>query len=243
METKYKTYDYKDSFNRINEILNESDSAFPEVDEIPSRDRLTYKNGFYVNCSALFVDIRGSSELPQKHKRPTLAKIYRSYISEVVAILNGNSDCSEIRIDGDSVSAIYNTPNKYQIDVLFSDAAQVASLIDVLNCKFKKKGITEIEVGIGIDYGRALMIKSGYNGSGLNEIVWMGDVVNSASNLCGNANKGWDNEEVFVSNVIYNNLNEHNQSLLRKNYKHDCYHGYIVNSSMNDWYKDNCNDS
>ncbi|MGI2260591.1 adenylate/guanylate cyclase domain-containing protein, partial [Shewanella sp. GXUN23E] len=116
METKYKEYKHEESFDRLDEILDSSDTSFPEVNEIPSRDRLTYKNGYYVNCSALFVDIRDSSELPNKHKRPTLAKIYRSYISEIVAIMNGNTNCSEIRIEGDCVSGIYNTPMKWQID-------------------------------------------------------------------------------------------------------------------------------
>ena len=31
------------------------------------------------------------------------------------------------------------------------------------------------------------MVQAGYSGSGLNEVVWMGDVVNEASNLCGYA--------------------------------------------------------
>lgn len=243
MKTKYKSYNHIDSANRIDGILSVSDSSFPEVDEIPSLDKLTYKNGFYVNCSALFVDIRSSSELPNKHKRPTLAKIYRSYISEVVAIMNANTNCSEIRIDGDCVSGIYNTPQKHQIDSVFSDAFTINSLIKILNYKFKKKSISEIDIGIGIDYGRALMIKSGFNGSGLNEVVWMGAVVNGASNLCGKANKGWGNEVIFVSDVIYSNLNDHNKGLLSKNYDHDCYHGNVINTQMEEWYDENCKDT
>ncbi len=240
METKFKTYNYEDGFSRVDEILDESDKSFPEEDEIPSRDKLTYKNGYYVNCSALFVDIRDSSDLPNKHKRPALAKIYRSYISEVVAIMNGNNNCSEIRIEGDCVSGIYNTPKKHQVDGVFHDAYSINSLIKVLNYKFGKRNISAISIGIGIAYGRALMIKSGYRGSGLNEVVWMGDVVNEASNLCGSANKGWSNKEIFVSDCIFSNLNEHNQNLLSKNYDHDCYHGSVINTAMDEWYKENC---
>jgi class 3 adenylate cyclase len=243
MKTNYKAYNHIDSASRIDGILSESDSSFPEVNEIPSLDKLTYKNGFYVNCTALFVDIRSSSELPNKHKRPTLAKIYRAYISEVVAIMNANVNCSEIRIDGDCVSGIYNTPQKHQIDNLFSVASAIHSLIKILNYKFKKKSITEIDIGIGIDYGRALMIKSGFSGSALNEVVWMGDVVNGASNLCGKANKGWGNEVIFVSDMIYSNLNDHNKGLLSKNYEHDCYHGNVINTQMQEWYDENCKDT
>lgn len=240
MQTSFTSYDFEKSIVRIDEILDESDKSFEELDSIPSRDKLTYKNGFYVNCTALFVDIRDSSTLPSKHKRPTLAKIYRSYISEVVAIMNGNSNCKEIEIDGDCISGIYNTPSKVDIDSVFSDAAQIHSLIKILNCKYQKRGIENINIGIGIDYGRALMIKAGYNGSGLNKVVWMGEVVNSASNLCNKANKGWGNEVLFVSDVIYSNLNEHNQKLLSWNSTNSCYHGNVINIHMDEWYTKNC---
>jgi len=240
MQTNYVTYDFDKSRSRIDEILDESDKSFEELNYIPSRDKLTYKNGFYVNCTALFVDIRDSSTLPSKHKRPALAKIYRTYISEVVAIINGNSHCKEIEIDGDCISGIYNTPSKSDIDSVFADAARINSLIKVLNCKYEKRGIEKIDIGIGIDYGRALMIKAGYNGSGLNKVVWMGEVVNGSSNLCNKANKGWDSKVLFVSSVIYNNLNEHNKDLLSWNQANSCYHGNIVNLDMDEWYTNNC---
>ena len=240
METNHTYYDFEKSRSRIDEILDESDKSFEELDSIPSRDKLTYKNGFYVNCTALFVDIRDSSTLPTKHKRPALAKIYRSYISEVVAVINGNMNCKEIEIDGDCISGIYNTPSKADIDSVFSDAAQIHSLIKILNCKYEKRGIENINIGIGIDDGRALMIKAGYNGSGLNKVVWMGEVVNSSSNLCNKANKGWDSEVLFVSSVVYGNLNKHNQELLSWNQRNSCYHGNIINLNMEEWYTENC---
>jgi len=68
----------------------------------------------------------------------------------------------------------------------------------------------------------------------------MGEVVNSASNLCNKAHKGYDSKEIFVSNIIYSNLNKKNQELLSKNYNHDCYHGDIIRNDMEEWYQDNC---
>lgn len=242
MESNNISYDFAKSRERIDEILDESDKSFEELKYIPDRSKLTYKNGFYVQCSALFVDLRDSSNLPNKYKRPTLAKIYRSYISEVVAIMNSNTLCKEIRIDGDCISGIYNTPYQADINSMFSDSAMINSLIKTLNCKYKKRGIEAIKAGIGMDYGRALMIKAGYSGSGLNEIIWMGDVVNEASNLCGKANKGWSAEPIFLSNVIQNNLNDHNKDLVSYNSEHYCYHGNVINTSMNEWNETNCND-
>ncbi|KKQ79464.1 MAG: hypothetical protein UT03_C0053G0009 [Candidatus Moranbacteria bacterium GW2011_GWD2_38_7] len=95
-------------------------------------------------------------------------------------------------------------------------------------------------MGIGVDYGRALMIKSGFSGSGINEVVWMGDVVNQASKLCHFGNKSALDCEIMVSKVIYDNLNNHNKSLLSWNSIRDCYHGNIVNMDMDKWKNDNC---
>lgn len=65
----------KASVERIDEILRAADTSYAEVNEIPSRDKLTFSNGFYANCTAVFIDIRNSSKLPDKYRRPTLAKI------------------------------------------------------------------------------------------------------------------------------------------------------------------------
>ncbi|USE34580.1 hypothetical protein [Endozoicomonas sp. SCSIO W0465] len=101
MKASHSEFKYLDSVDRIKEILNSSDNNFEEKGSIPSRDSLTYTNGFYVKCSAMFVDIRGSKELTEKHRRPTLAKIYRAYISELVAVMKGHPKVSEINIQGD----------------------------------------------------------------------------------------------------------------------------------------------
>jgi class 3 adenylate cyclase len=240
MESNYISYDFEKSRNRIDVILNTNDANFEEVNEIPSRDKLTYGNGFYVNCSSMFVDIRKSTELTTKYKRPTLAKIYRAFISEVVAVVNGDENCSEIFIQGDCVWAVFNTPYKSQIDSVFSTAAKVASVVDTMNCKFKKKNIDTIDVGIGISYGRALMIQAGYSGSGINDVVWMGDVVNEAAKLARFGNKSLYDLEFMVSSIFYNNLKEAGQKLLSWNGNRQCYHGNVINLNMNDWITENC---
>ena len=240
MKTHYINYNFEKSLERLDNILDAADSNFEEVDTIPSRDKLTFTNGFYVNVSALFVDIRDSSSLTEIHRRPTLAKIYRAYISEIVAILNGNSDCVEINIVGDCVSGIFETIYKSDIDNLVNTAAKINSLINILNCKLKKNNITTIKTGIGISDGRALMIKAGYKGSEINEIVWMGNAVNEASKLANNANTNFFNEKIMISNKIYDDLEEQAQNLFNKNNTFDCYHGNVIWSSMNDWYNENC---
>lgn len=234
-------YSLADSVERIDEILSTSDTSFADKDFIPGRDQLTFTNGFYVNCSCVFVDIRNSSGLTQKYLRPTLARIYRSSISEAVALINGNSNCREVNIHGDAVWGVVDTPYTSSIDEAFSTCAQLASLIDILNCRMKrKKNLEPISVGVGMDYGRALMIKAGYKGSSISDVVWMGDVVNSSAKLASFGSKTWSDNRVMVSSVVYQNLNEHNQGLLSYNSSRGCYHGSVIETGMNNWLKENC---
>jgi len=116
-------------------------------------------------------------------------------------------------------------------------------MIKILNYKLSKKGYTTISIGIGIDYGRALMVKAGYSGSSINDIIWMGDVVNSAAHLCAKAGRNGRNVLV-VSSVFYSNLNDHNKNLLYSFYdtldRLTLYEGNIINLQMDEWYKNNC---
>lgn len=239
MEASYSSYDFNNSIERIDDILDSSDSSYEDKKSMPSRDTLTFTNGFYVDCSAIFVDIRDSKSLNEKHTRPVLAKIYKTYISELVSVLKGHSKVSEIYIEGDSVWGIFDTPYKSDVDELFSIGAKCSSLIDILNVKYKKKGYSELEVGVGMSYGSSLLIKSGYKGSGINEVVWLGKLVGEAAMLCSYGNKTTSDYEMMVSNVFYDNLDDEKQKLLSKNNSRDCYHGYVINIAMNKWVKNN----
>jgi class 3 adenylate cyclase len=242
MESSFSTYDHEKSDDRIREILNSAES-FEEVNDIPARDRLTFSNGYYVNCTALFIDIRGSSELPNNHTRPVLGKLYRAYLSECVAVMNGGTNCREVSINGDCVSGIFNTPYKADLDEVFSTAARLNSATEILNWRLEQKGYSSIKCGIGMAYGRALMLKAGYKGSGINEVIWMGDVVNEASNLCHDGNRGLNNV-LQVSTTVFGNLNDHNKGLLSPLYKFtllsgpDQYQGNVVNLVMQSYLSD-----
>lgn len=141
-----------------------------------------------------------------------------------------------------------NTPLKSNIDAAFSTAAKLNSLVMVLNWRLEQNGYTPIRCGIGIDYGRALMMKAGYKGSGLNDVIWMGDVVNQASNLCHQGNKGI-RKPLQISTCIYDKLNEHNKNLVSPVYgglglSPMQYEGDVINVEMDEWlHKEKGNDA
>lgn len=247
MESNNKPYKFSQSLERIDSFINQSNTTYQKLNYIPSRDKLTYDNGYYVNCSAIFVDIRESSTLTYKHYRPTLAKLYRAFISEVTAILNSNQYCKEINIIGDCVAGICDTEGATSANQLIDTASQICSLVDILNCKFKKADINEIKIGIGISYGRALMIQAGNKGSSLNEVVWMGDIVNEASKLCNEANKdGFDiTERVIISKSFYDRLSpEYQNKFSSGNVFYpglaDKIEADLEDEQMQQWYKENC---
>jgi class 3 adenylate cyclase len=241
VDSNYKIYNYQASFSRLDDILAQPQTAYEEVDGLPDRDRLTYSNGFYANCSALFADIRDSSKLPELYRRPALAKLYRAYISEMVAIMNGSQQTREVNIVGDCVWAVFNTPFKAHINEVFSVAARANALVKVLNCKLMKAGYSQpISVGIGIAYGRALMIKAGYSGSGIADVVYMGDVVNHAAKLASQGCSGYLVPPIMIDDSFASNLDEDNQKLIAKDWSRGCYTTNVVNTVMNDWYAANC---
>lgn len=210
MEAKYSPFDIVASDARIKEILDSAES-FDEVDTTPTRNSLTYNNGFYVNCTAIFIDIRGSSKLTDTHTRPVIGKIYRSYISECVAIMNANESCKEVFITGDCVSGIFDSPYTHQIVSAFETAGKLSSSVELLNWHLKNKGYQPIECGVGIAFGRALMIQAGAKGSGVNDVIWIGDVVNEAAHLCHKGNRG-SNKSVQISHTVFNNLTDEYKS-------------------------------
>ena len=241
--TNHIKYEIDKSAERIDSILSSGSGNYEDKDSLPSRSSLSFTNGFYVNITALFIDIVGSSSMTDEHKRPVLAKTYRSFISECTAIMNSSIICEEININGDCVWGVFDTAYKKDIDHVFSISAKLNSLIKILNYKLRKNGYSPISVGIGMDYGRALMVKAGYSGSGLNDVVWMGDVVNSACHLSGLAGRD-GRSALVVSSCIYNNLDEDNRALLHafsspRDWSR-LYEGDIINTEMNNWYKANC---
>tara|TARA_B100000378_G_C17957686_1_gene382395 strand:+ start:146 stop:886 length:741 start_codon:yes stop_codon:yes gene_type:complete len=241
MDGNYTPYDYLASFARIDEHLDCSAGDFTESAFLPDRQRLTFDNGFYAYCTALFVDIRDSSDLPNHYQRPRLARIYRAFVSEVVAILNGHISVREVNIVGDCVWAVYNTRTTDAIDDVFNLAAKVNLLENVLNRKLAENGYgTPLYLGVGLSYGMALMIKAGKRGSTINDVVYMGDVVNQAAHLAARGGKviGWRRSpRIHMDLVFQQNLNELNRNLTTQveTYPREVYASDAVDTAMSQW--------
>lgn len=238
MQSNYRTYDFERSRERIDEILNSSDNNYVDKKEIPERENLTFTNGYYIWGSAIFVDMRDSKGYSEKHTRPVLAKVYRSYISELVAVLNGLDTVREVYIEGDCVWAVYNTPLQSDVDNVFDVAAKANSLMATINVKLKKKNYSQIKAGIGVHYGETLMIKAGYKGSSINEVTWIGKLISKTAEYCSKANKG-QRYPIILSDTFVSNLKTKYQEFCTKVTYTDFYGADVVDSEMNDWVMQN----
>lgn len=238
MKSNHTEFNIKNSVERISNIIR-SNNSYEERDSIPPLKELSFTNGFYAKCSVVCVSVRTSPQLTELHKSRDMAKLYRAYISEVTAVMNGNQKCAEICINGDCIIAVFDTPFNEDIDEIFSTAGKISSVIDLINNQFRKTNV-EINVGIGVAYGKALVLKAGYKGSSINEIIWSGEAIDEATRLASYGNKELTDKETMISEIVYYNLNTDNQKILSFNSARNCYHGNTVNVYMNRWYKQNC---
>ena len=159
----------------------------------------------------------------------------------MVAVLGSDLYVLEVNIVGDCVWAVYKTPKTTDIDDVFTIAARANTLINLVNKKMEKKGYTDtLRIGIGVDYGRVLMIKAGYSGSGINDIVYMGDVVNRAAHLAHSAGRNtfFAQDPIWVGEIFAQNLNEENKKLLESKFSYELGNyrtGYVILTEMNEW--------
>ena len=200
------TYDYKEGKKRVLEILNNK-LKIEENNKIPDESNFTYENSYYGWVSAIFVDIRDSTTLFTKYDKVTVSKIIRSFTSEIIEILRPYDNLREIGIRGDCVYAIYTTPFIKDIYNLYIMTVYINTYMNMLNSLLKLKNFPEIKAGIALSTAQELVVKAGSKGSGINNLVWIGNAVTSAANFSSLANKN-GNEPLIFSECAYNSFSK-----------------------------------
>ncbi|MCX8058494.1 MAG: hypothetical protein N3A58_03665 [Spirochaetes bacterium] len=140
----------------------------------------------YQEFTIFFSDIRGFTSYSENHSPEQVMRILNEILDYQVGIIKkyeGDID----KFIGDSIMAIFKGEKK-EINAL------KASFEILKNYPF-----SEIKIGIGICSGRVIVGNIG--GSERKEIATIGDIVNTASRLCGIAEKN----EMVVSEETYKN--------------------------------------
>lgn len=199
-------YDYKEGKKRIQDILNNKLSV-NEQDLIPNESQFTFENAYYGWVTAIFVDIRNSTKLFSEGDKEKVSKIIRSFTSEIIEILRKDENLREIGIRGDCVYAIYTTPSQNHEYSCLDKTSMINTYMQMLNKLLATKNYPQIDVGIGMATDKELVVKAGRKGTGINNLVWIGNAVTKASNLSSVANKNTI-DTICYSDLSYNNIIE-----------------------------------
>ncbi len=236
-------YEYKEGKKRVNDILNSSLQII-EKDNIPSEDTFTFDNAYKCWVTSIFVDIRDSTTLFSNDKQVMVAKIIKSFTSEIIEILREGNTYNEIGIRGDCVYAVYSSPKQNDISEIMDKVFWINTLFKMLNKLFEQKGYETIKAGIGVSSAQEVIIKAGRKGTGINSKVWIGDAVTKASKLSSLSNKNNISPIALsdctyinmIDNLTKNNSDAPNWFTQVYDYKYGkYYHGDIIKSEFNEW--------
>ncbi len=146
------------------------------------------KKGKKIKTCVLFVDIRNSVALTEKHNTQTMGRIYTAFTKAVLKVARHHNGHTR-NIIGDRVMVVFPAKN------CFTNAVKSAiSTNHIASQIINKKFAVDFKCGVGIDYGELRVIKVGIQRNGTENgdnkgLVWVGYPANIASRLTDVANK------------------------------------------------------
>jgi HD-GYP domain-containing protein (c-di-GMP phosphodiesterase class II) len=151
--------------------------------------------------TVLFADIRGFTTMAEKMRPEEVVDLLNTFLSgltDVVFKYEGTLD----KYMGDCVMAVFGAPFSHYNDTeraVFC-AVEMQEYIEAINEKREKEGLERVEIGVGINTG---FVISGNMGSVKRmDYTVIGDVVNTASRLEGQAVKG----QILVTKEVYDEV-------------------------------------
>ncbi|MCX7966709.1 MAG: adenylate/guanylate cyclase domain-containing protein, partial [Syntrophorhabdaceae bacterium] len=154
------------------------------VGEIIKNPDLLKLGGEKRNITVLFSDIRSFTTISEKLTPEELVLLLNRYMGPMTDILLEKKGTLDKYI-GDAIMAIYNAPINLKNHSIMACETALAMLdkLKEINEDFKKRGLIEIDIGIGINTGDAIV---GNMGSDVRfDYTAIGDTVNLASRLEG----------------------------------------------------------
>ena len=169
------------------------------VDHLLKSEKSLELGGHEKEISVLFVDIRGFTALSEKLTPQQVIGMLNHYFSKMTDIVFKNSGTLD-KFIGDCIMAVFNSPENDQDHAYHA----VKTAIEMQEaCSKQAKGmpgakatdqpgrnlaLPPIKIGIGVNTGRAVVGNMG--STQRQEFTALGDTVNTASRLCGEAEGG-----------------------------------------------------
>jgi len=154
--------------------------------------------------TAFFGDIRGFTPISEQLPPEEVVAFLNFYLTEMTTIIFANEGTID-KFMGDCIMAVFGAPVEHSDDVYraVKSGVEIQKRIEEMNKQRITEGKQDIHVGIGINYGEAVV---GNIGSTQRlEYTVIGDSVNTAARLQTVAKGG----EIVVSDSVYREVKDH----------------------------------
>jgi len=194
--------------NKVTEIID-NNFEVTDVTTVPNIDdsRLTFGNtGLRFEATVLYIDMRESTKLLNKHNRKTTAKLHMAYFHTIVSIANSLGG-SVRSFNGDGMLVFFQGTTKESLSKAVKSAMQMVYMLNNDDSKVKKKleKYSALNFGIGLDDGKILCTKAGKQGSNNRDLVWLGNAVNKSVKI---GDKLAEPYHIGISSYVYSNLSD-----------------------------------
>ena len=152
------------------------------VKKLQDNPELCKINGNRVDCSIIFTDLRGFTSLSESVEPEMVTYIMNNVLDVQVKAANKYFGCTD-KFIGDAGMFHWNTiiPQNDHHNLALQAAQEIEKNIDQLNIKFKKEGIPEIAIGIGVNSG--ICIAGNFGATDRFAFSLIGDPCNVAARL------------------------------------------------------------
>lgn len=209
----------QDITDKVKDIIN-TNFTTEEVAYVPeiSNGKLTFANtGLLFEATVLYIDMRDSTKVLNKHNKPTIAKIHKAYLHTTVKI--ATSLGGEVRsFNGDSVLAFFQGTTKRSLSNAVKAAMQIRFMIANTDSGINNllAQYSAVDFGIGLDDGRILCTKVGIGGdNNTKDLIWIGNAINKSVIISDQCKAS---EHIGISSYVYQNLEDDVKYGNQKNY-------------------------
>ena len=170
---------------RKSRFLQKAFSSYisPElVSQIVKNPDMLKLGGEKREVTILFSDIRSFTSISERFSPEIIVRLLNRYLDPMTNIVLSNKGTLDKYI-GDAIMAIYNAPLEIEDHAVLAckSAVEMIKALDEVNEEFKKMGFPEIDIGIGIHTGDAVV---GNMGTDVRfDYTAIGDTVNLSSRL------------------------------------------------------------
>ena len=225
-------YNYLDGLKRI-DLRLEANADSNRIPTIPRFEECGSKGTilcYGTVASIRLLPVEDENKVDESQK----LKIIESFFSEVCQVIRSNASCRDIILSGLTITAIYSTALKSEIDDVIGDLACIRSLIPIIE---KKANVARgsFDIRISACYGSLSMTVVESNEIS-KRFLWNGDAIKTSHKMLDDA----DNSSILISKLVWDNLSESNQkNFTPQNRLSGMYVGNIVNVLMNNWLDSN----